>query len=189
MPAQARLFGNRHWRGKRCPMRQGRSAAALCALANSRIGLKRACFGIDLTGDGTMLNHELRHDDGILVIRPEGPLEAGDFTALASQVDAYLESRLSLRGVLIRAREFPGWRDFDGMLAHLRFVRDHHHKIERVAVVADGAAASILPAIAGHFIHAQVQHFDFAREEAAWQWLRQTQIDTRINGEVAPAAA
>jgi hypothetical protein len=63
VPAQARLFGSRHWRGKRWPMGHGRSAAALCALANSRTGLKRACFGIDLTGDSTMLNHELRHDE------------------------------------------------------------------------------------------------------------------------------
>lgn len=121
-----------------------------------------------------MLNHELRHDDGILVIRPEGPLEAGDFTALASQVDAYLENRYTLHGVLIRAKAFPGWQDFGAMLAHLKFVREHHNNIERVAVVADGAAASILPGIASHFVHAQVQHFDFASEDAAWHWLRQS---------------
>lgn len=29
-----------------------------------------------------MLNHELRHDDKILVLSPDGPLEAADFTAL-----------------------------------------------------------------------------------------------------------
>lgn len=38
-----------------------------------------------------MPNHELRRDDGILVPNPEGPLEAADFTSLASQVNVYLE--------------------------------------------------------------------------------------------------
>jgi len=38
-----------------------------------------------------MLNHELRQDDGILALHPERPLEAADFTSLASDVDAYSE--------------------------------------------------------------------------------------------------
>jgi hypothetical protein len=126
-----------------------------------------------------MLNHELRHDDGILVLSPEGPLEAADFTALASHVDAYLEQHGKLRGVLIRAKSFPGWKDFGALVAHLKFVKDHHRRIEKIAVVADGAFATVMPHIASHFVHAQVEHFDFAREDAAWNWLRQSG-DTRM---------
>jgi SpoIIAA-like len=121
-----------------------------------------------------MLNHELRHDDGILVLNPEGPLEADDFTTLSGQVDTYLEQHARLRGVLIRAKSFPGWKDFGAMLAHLEFLKQHIRRIEKVAVVADGAVASIMPNIAKHFVHAQVQHFDFEREDAAWAWLRQS---------------
>jgi hypothetical protein len=120
-----------------------------------------------------MLNHELRSDDGILVLKPEGPLEASDFTSLSSQVDAYLEHNGKLRGVLIRAKSFPGWKDFGALLAHLKFLREHVKKIEKVAVVADGAFANIMPNIANHFIHARVQHFELAREDDAWTWLRQ----------------
>ena len=119
-----------------------------------------------------MLNYDLRHDEGILVLKPEGPLEAADFTTLTSQVDAYLENHGTLRGVLIRAKSFPGWDNFGALLAHLKFVRDHHQRIERVAVVADGAFAAIMPNIGSHFVHALVQHFDFERENAAWDWLR-----------------
>jgi len=121
-----------------------------------------------------MLNHELRQDDEILVLHPEGPLEAADFTTLASHVDAYLERHGTLRGVLIRAKSFPGWKDFGALLAHLKFVKEHHQRIEKIAVVADGAFANIMPNIASHFVHAQVQHFDLAREDAAWDWLRET---------------
>ena len=130
-----------------------------------------------------MLNHELRQDDGVLVLHPEGPLEAADFTTLASHVDAYLERHGTLRGVLIRAKSFPGWKDFGALLAHLKFVREHHQRIEKIAVVADGAFANIMPNIASHFVHAQVQHFDLTREDAAWDWLRQSG-----NAQTRPAA-
>jgi SpoIIAA-like len=121
-----------------------------------------------------MLNYELRNDEGLLVLHPEGPLEAADFTALASQVDAYLEGHGKLRGVLIHAKSFPGWKDFGALLAHLKFLKLHLKRIEKVAVVADGAIASIMPNIANHFVHAQVQHFEFSREDAAWDWIRQS---------------
>jgi len=121
-----------------------------------------------------MLNHELRHDDGILVLNPDGPLEAADFTALTSEVDAYLAQHGTLRGVFIRAPSFPGWKDYDALLAHLKFLKVHLSRIEKVAVVADGALANIMPSIANLFVHAQVQHFEPVREAAAWDWLRQT---------------
>lgn len=121
-----------------------------------------------------MLNYELLHYEGLLVLHPEGPLEAADFTSLASQVDVYLEGHGKLRGVLIHAQSFPGWKDFGALLAHLRFVKEHHQRIEKVAVVADGAIAIIMPNLANHFVHAQVQHFDPASEDAAWDWLGQS---------------
>jgi hypothetical protein len=68
-------------------------------------------------------------------------------------------------------------------IAHLKFLKEHLQRIEKVAVVADGAIANIMPNIANHFVHAQVQHFDFAREDAAWAWLRQSG-----NAQMRPAA-
>jgi tRNA U38,U39,U40 pseudouridine synthase TruA len=121
-----------------------------------------------------MINYELRHDEGILVLHPEGPLEAADFISITNQVDTYLAGHGMLHGVLIHANSFPGWKDFAAMLAHLKFLKEHIQKIEKVAVVADGALANIMPDIANHFVHAQVRHFDFVREDTAWDWLRQT---------------
>jgi hypothetical protein len=121
-----------------------------------------------------MLNYDLQQDTEILVLKPAGPLEAADFTSLASRVDAHLGRDGTLRGVLIHAQSFPGWEDFGALLAHLKFIREHHHRIGKVAVVADGAFATIMPRLASHFLHAEVRHFDLAREEAAWNWLRQS---------------
>ena len=130
-----------------------------------------------------MLKHELRQADGILVLHPEGPLEAADFTTLARDVDAYLERHGMLRGVLIRAKSFPGWKDFGALLAHLKFLKAHLRRIGKVAVVADGPIATLIPNIANHFVHAQVQHFQLTQEDAAWAWLKQSG-----NAELRPAA-
>ena len=120
-----------------------------------------------------MLSHDLRRDDGILLLKPDGPLEAADFATLAAHVDAYLEQNGRLHGVLVQAKAFPGWKDFAALLAHLKFVKRHHQKIEKVAVVADGAFATVMPQIASHFIKAEVKHFDHAQEIAAWEWLKE----------------
>jgi hypothetical protein len=132
--------------------------------------------------ENPMLNHELGRDDGILVVKPEEPIAAADFTTLASHVDAYLEQHGALRGVLIHARAFPGWKDFDALLAHQKFIKEHHRKIGKVAVVADDGFAMVMPFIASHFVHAQVKHFDHAQDEdAVWDWLMDdgsTQIRT-----------
>src|SRR6185295_2313710 len=70
-----------------------------------------------------MLSHDLRRDDGILVLKPDGPLEAADFETLAAHVDAYLEQNGTLHGVMVQAKSFPGWKDFSALLAHLKFVK------------------------------------------------------------------
>ena len=55
-----------------------------------------------------MLTHELLRDEGILILRPQGPLQAGDFTSLATVVDPYLEEHDKLRGIMVDAQSFPG---------------------------------------------------------------------------------
>ena len=73
-----------------------------------------------------MLTHELLRDEGILILRPQGPLQADDFTSLATVVDPYLEEHGKLRGIMVDAQSFPGWDSFAALVSHLEFVRDHH---------------------------------------------------------------
>ena len=127
-----------------------------------------------------MLNYDLRFDDGILVLKPEGPLETADFTRLARQINAYLKRRGLLHGVLIEARGFPGWHDFGALVAHLKFIREHHRKIEKIALVSDGAAAVVIPRIAHHFVQADIRHFSLAEVDAAWEWLESFKPASRI---------
>ncbi len=122
-----------------------------------------------------MLKFDLRRNEGILVLKPDGPLEAADFRTLACFVDClvvgYLHRHDTLRGVMLHARASSAWKDFGALLANLKFVRRHHHRIEKVAVVADRGVATIMPQVANHFLHSQVEHFDLEHEGAAWNWL------------------
>ena len=119
-----------------------------------------------------MVDHELLRAEGILILRPKGTLEAGDFEKLAQEVDPYIEANGKLHGILLDAERFPGWKDFAALVAHLRFVRDHHRKIEKVAVVSDSSFLTVAPKIASHFVQADVRPFSQAQREAALGWLR-----------------
>lgn len=118
-----------------------------------------------------MIEHELQRERGILILRPVGPLQADDFSALAGVVDPYIERHGSLDGLMIDAPSFPGWDDFAALLSHLRFVRDHHRKIKRIAVVSGSAVLAVGPKIANHFVSAEVRAFGAADRAAALAWL------------------
>ena len=119
-----------------------------------------------------MVEHVLMQAEGILVLRPKDQLEAADFEDLVSEVNPYIEVNGKLHGLLLDAEEFPGWKELSALVAHLRFVRDHHRKIEKVAVVSDGTFLSVAPRFASHFVQADVRHFTHARRDEALAWLR-----------------
>jgi len=118
-----------------------------------------------------MLTHELLRDKGILLIKPAGAIQAGDFESVAKVVDPYIEQKGGLRGVLIEAAGFPGWDSFAALVSHLRFVRDHHRAIAKIAAVSDSAILSIAPHIAKHFVNAEFRHFHANERDAALAWL------------------
>jgi SpoIIAA-like len=119
-----------------------------------------------------MISHQLLRDEGILIVSPQAPLEASDFEEVAREVDPYIEEKGSLRGVLVEAESFPGWHNFGALISHLRFVRDHHAKIKRIAAVTDSKFLTIVPRIAQHFVNAEVKHFSSGDKEAALDWIR-----------------
>jgi len=118
-----------------------------------------------------MIHFDLLHDRSILVVTPDGPLTKADFEKLASEVDPFLASKGKLAGLMIYARSFPGWESFGALVSHLKFVADHHRKIERIAAVTDSEFLKIMPSIADHFVQAKIKHFDFEEKDRAFAWL------------------
>ena len=119
-----------------------------------------------------MLKYELNHAESILIIRPNGPLESTDFEKLVQEVDPYIIEKGNLNGLMICAKSFPGWDNFAAFLSHMKFVKNHHQKIKKIAAVTDSSFLSIMPQVANHFVKAEIKHFDYDDKDAALNWLR-----------------
>jgi hypothetical protein len=118
-----------------------------------------------------LISYELDRDKGILIVRPEGALDAADFDALTREVDPYIEANGKLRGLMVEAPSFPGWESFGALVGHLKFVRNHHRKIARVAVVTESPILRVAPRIAAHFADPEIRVFTPNQVTHARAWL------------------
>ena len=118
-----------------------------------------------------MLKHELMKEEGILVVMPEDALESGDFEQLSRDVDPYIDETGRLKGLMIYTEAFPGWDNLAALMSHIKFVKNHHQQIEKVAAVTDSGFLSVLPKVASHFVQAEIKHFPLDEKGAAMQWL------------------
>ena len=119
-----------------------------------------------------MLDYELHRAEGILILKPGGPLESTDFEKLVRDVDPYIGEKGKLNGLMIYVKSFPGWDNFAAFLSHMKFVKNHHQKVKKIAAVTGGGFLSIMPQVANHFIRAEVRHFDYDDKDAALDWLK-----------------
>jgi hypothetical protein len=71
---------------------------------------------------------------------------------------------------VVHARQFPGWENLGSLLRHVRFVREHHRNIRRVALAAGGTVAQIAPALVDHFVQAELKQFGADDLEPAIVW-------------------
>jgi hypothetical protein len=130
----------------------------------------RAIEWLSSLPEGAAISHRLLPDRGVIVVEMDQPLRAQDFDALSVTADAWIESHGQLRGIVIHAREFPGWENLGSLVKHVRFVRDHHRKIARIALAADSKLASLGPRIAEHFVAAELRGFGYDALDRAIEW-------------------
>jgi hypothetical protein len=118
-----------------------------------------------------MIEYDLDSEHSILHVQPKSPLEQNDFVKIAKAVDPYIEATGGLAGLIIEAPAFPGWDSFGAMVNHFRFVRDHHKRIKRIAVVTDSHLGDVAEHLTSHFVSAEIRHFPAGQIEAARQWI------------------
>lgn len=118
-----------------------------------------------------MIDVELLRDKGILVVAPHGALMAEDFRKVAAIADPYIAEKGQLTGLMIRAESFPGWDSFASLIEHMKFVRDHHRKIARVAAVTDSDFIKVARAVATHLAQPDIRQFPANEEARALAWL------------------
>ena len=143
MPCPMKVFGNSDW--------------------------QQAVAWVSAPITGTV-THRLLTDRGVLVIEPTQPLKAEDFDALAATVDPWVEVEGRLRGIVVHTRGFPGWENVGSFLRHVRFIRDHHRTVGRIAVAADGRLADVAPVLADSLVQPEVKRFNYDQLDDAIAW-------------------
>jgi hypothetical protein len=118
-----------------------------------------------------MLQVEFNQILETVTLKVNGPLAEADFLAAAKVVDEHLGTEGKLRGLIIYTEKFPGWESFAALVSHLRFVREHHKKIRKVALVSDTALDDLFEDIASHFVTAQLKAFDYDDLHDAVDWI------------------
>jgi len=118
-----------------------------------------------------MIAVELQRDKGVLVVEPKGALTTDDFQQIARTVDPYILEKGKLSGMLVDVPTFPGWNSFAALVEHVKFVREHQRKIDRVAAVTDSAVMKFAPAIAGPFVSPEIRTFESKDRDRAMIWL------------------
>jgi hypothetical protein len=118
-----------------------------------------------------MIEYDLDTAHSILHVRPTSALQPEDFARLARAVDPHIEATGGLAGLIVEAPGFPGWDSLGAMAAHFRFVRDHHRRIRKVAVVTDAVLGDLAEKLASHFVAATIRHFPAGRLEDARRWI------------------
>jgi len=118
-----------------------------------------------------MLHTQLNKDEAILTLQPEGALTKNDFDNAVQIIDPFIEKQGKLNGVIISTKSFPKWDSFASLIRHLKFVRNHHKKIKRLAFVTDSIIGNFSEKISSHFVAAEIKTFPFEQLENAKKWI------------------
>lgn len=94
-----------------------------------------------------------------LILEPTGSLSRGDLDRLSARFDAVVAATDRAPNLVIHAAGFPSWSDLGALARHLRFIRQHHRMVSRVAFVSNARAFDVAPALARRLISAELRHF------------------------------
>lgn len=118
----------------------------------------------------TGLEHHLDRENGVLEIDISGPLTSASFDTLTREADEWIASKGALSGLVIHVKKFPGWEDLGSLLSHVTFIKNHHHKIKKVALCSDGKLPYMVSGLAEVFVEAEVKIFKYRKLPEALSW-------------------
>jgi hypothetical protein len=118
-----------------------------------------------------MLSVVLDNVNHVAVLEMDGPLSERDFCSAATKVDLIVDEVGKLSGIIIRAKAFPGWESIAAVISHLRFMKDQHKRVPRVALVTASIVAHLAEIFSTHFVNAEIRIFSYYDLDKANQWV------------------
>ncbi|MGO9547524.1 MAG: STAS/SEC14 domain-containing protein [Rhodomicrobium sp.] len=116
-----------------------------------------------------MIQTEIISSNVLKITVPE-KLKADDFRKIAPQIDSLINQHGKIR-LLIDASEFHGWENIAALENHAEFVKGHHQKVERIAVIATHDWQRWLIGAVRIFLHPEVRAYDRSHESEAREWI------------------
>lgn len=118
-----------------------------------------------------MIDQRWNADHSILTVRPESALSTSDFASLARIVDPQIQHGEDIAGLIIDASRSPGWDSYGAMVSHVRFVRDHHKHVKKIAIVTDLPVAGVAQHLVSPFVGPQLRQFPAGHIAQASAWI------------------
>ena len=116
-----------------------------------------------------MVKMDIISANALRIIAPK-KLKAEDFRQLRPQIDSLISQHGKIR-LLIDASGFGGWENIAAFTTHAGFIRSHHRKIERIAVIAPHDWQHWVIGAVRMFLHPEVRADDKNHESQALQWI------------------
>jgi len=112
--------------------------------------------------------------DNVVELALKGTIHATDFTKIEQHVDELIAKHGAIR-LLLDASEFEGWQDVNAARTHFLFVKEHHARVERIAVLGDHQWQHWLASAISVFLHPDVKCFGSDEKHSALKWLAETE--------------
>jgi len=116
-----------------------------------------------------MIKTEIISANALRITAPE-KLNADDFRQIAPQIDSLISQHGKIR-LLIDASGFNGWENIAAFENHAGFIKNHHQKIERIAVIAAHDWQHWVIGAVRMFLHPEVRAYDKSHEAEPLQWI------------------
>jgi SpoIIAA-like len=107
---------------------------------------------------------------GVVRLTVPEKLKADDFLQIAPQIESIIKQLGRIR-LLIDATGFGGWENISAFERHIGFVKTHHEKVERIAVIVSHDWQHWVVGTVRIFVHPQVRAYDKCDESAALRWV------------------
>jgi len=111
---------------------------------------------------------------GLATVTLAGQLSQEDIQQVTPKLDETIADQGAIR-VLLNLVDFDGWDGLHAAWNHFTLVKNHHHAIDRIAVVGNRRWEQALAAMVRPFVHATQRYFDETQQNEAYLWVTQTQ--------------
>jgi SpoIIAA-like len=119
-----------------------------------------------------------KHDrHNIFVLTPAKAITSDDIAQLNRQINDYINAHDKVPNLVLRAERVPVWENFEALTDHIKFVRNHHRLVKKVAIVSDAKLVWLVRPVVDSFTGAKVRRFSADAFDKAYAWAKKNEDD------------